>query len=515
MKTREGSTSFIPLRQLASVCLASFAVFPLNAPAQSESSLIFDAVRIEYIDPDPVASGDFRFRELSALPSHGNSGQPFNDEILIESEALMESPVLYQESILQFEMDGGPYDPRLSEAYLSLGQVYQQLDDQELAIEALSNALHVNRINNGLFNASQLNIVSELVESYLRHGDFAAANQQQEYLFFIQQKIYGPNNPIILASLLEYADWNLHASSLSLGYIPDTQSLGLTVLPQVADSFIRNLRNFDNQPLIQLNLASNAYKQALRLQRRHEAIAPNIDPDRLRRIEAEFQLTESNLNIPETEKKLAFTHLLLGNMLENYPTTASNAQADFYFRTLREGQDALQRRLDYLQSANFTDLDIVMALVDLADWFLLNERWSSAEQMYIQAYQFVDDNQLEQVPGLIYPDLPVPIPSYVSPFYSRASSNIAADAALDYEGYIDVSFELSRLGNANDIEILSYTANTQEDTLRALRRMLRRTQFRLQLQGDEQYAENQYLVRYYYTPQPTPETAEESESVTE
>jgi len=511
MNTRKVSSSFISLRQFAFLCLGSFLVFPLNAQAQPESSLIFDAVRIEYIDADPETTADFRVRELSALPSRVNNVQPFIEDFLTDSEALTESPVLYQESILQFEMDGGPYDPRLSEAYLSLGQVYQQLDDQELAIEALSNALHVNRINNGLFNATQLNIVSELVESYLRHGDFAAANQQQEYLFFIQQKIYGPNNPVILSSLLEYADWNLHASSLSLGYIPDTEALGLRLLPQVTDSFIRNLRNFDNQPLIQLNLASNAYKQALRLQRRHEAIAPNLDPDRLRRIETDLQLSESNLNIPETEKKLAFTHLLLGNMLENYPTTASNAQADFYFRTLREGQDALQRRLDYLRNANSTELDIGMALVDMADWFLLTERWSSAEQMYIQAYQFMDANQLEHIPGLSYPDLPVPIPSYVSPFYSRASNNISADAVLDYEGYIDVSFELSRLGNASDIEILSYTENTQDDTLRALRRMLRRTQFRLQLQDNEQYAENSYLVRYYYTPQPALETQSEDE----
>jgi tetratricopeptide (TPR) repeat protein len=515
MKICKGRTIFISLWQFAFVCLADIATFPLKAAAQSESLLIFDAVRIEYIDLDPLSSGDVQFRELSSLPSNNNSVLPLNDEVLTDSGALIESPVLYQESILQFEMDGGPYDPRLSEAYLSLGQIYQQLDDQERAIEALSNALHVNRINNGLFNVTQLSIVSELVESYLRYDDIAAANQQQEYLLFIMQKVYGPNNPVIIPSLLKYADWNLHASSLSLGYIPDTQALGLRVLPKVAEGFIRNLRNFDSQPLIQLNLASNAYKQALFLQRRHEAIAPNLEPYRLLKIEAEFQLTESNLNIPETEKKLAFTHLLLGNMLENYQTTTPNAQADFYFRTLREGQDALERRLDYLQSANFTDLDIVMAMVDLADWLLLNGRWSSAEQMYIKAYQFMDANQLEQVPGLMYPDLPVPIPSYVSTFYSRASSNIPADAALDYEGYIDVSFELSRLGNARDIEILSYTANTHEDTLRALRNMLRLTQFRLQLQDHEHYAENQYLVRYYFTPQPTPETAEESESVTE
>lgn len=482
----------------------------------SNVPLIFDPVLLEFVDPDPDTRQEYQVRELSVLPSRLSTEDSPLDDSLIMSGAMADTPVLYQESIAQFEIEGGPYDSRLSEAYLSLGEVYQQLGDYQQAIEAFNNALHINRINNGLYNPGQLAIVSELVDSYLSSGDFMAANQQQEYLFFVQQKIYGPNNPILLSGLLEYGDWNLQAASLSLGYIPDLNTLGLREVPRGTESLARSLNRFDNQALLQLNLAANAYTQALRLQRQREEISLMIDESSRVQIQTGSQLNDRDLNIPETESKLAYTHFLLSRLLENVPVTNLNGDGEMYFSSLREGQNALQRRLNYLQNANFPDMEIVMALVDIADWFLLNERWSSAEEIYIQASELISSNNLEEVPGLNYRDLPAPIPSFASPFYSRSSNSIPADAPLEYDGYIDVSFELTRLGYTSNIEFLNQTENTHEETVDALRRMLRRTQFRLQLtngaEDSAEYADNHYLVRYYYTTQPVPESDPDEES---
>ena len=495
-----------PVSSLAMILFLLLIPHRLVAQEISNVPLIFDPVLLEFVDSGSENRQAYQVRELSALPSRLSTEGSALDDSLIMSGAMADSPVLYQESIAQFEIEGGPYDARLSEAYLSLGEVYQQLGDYQQAIEAFNNALHVNRINNGLYNPGQLAIVSELVDSYLSSGDFMAANQQQEYLFFVQQKLYGPNSPILLSGLLEYGDWNLQAASLSLGYIPDLNTLGLREVPQGTESLARSLNRFDNQALLQLNLAANAYNQALRLQRQREEIALMIDENALVQNQTNAQLSDRDLNIPETESKLAYTHFLLSRLLENVPVTTLNGDGEMYFSNLREGQNALQRRLNYLQNANFTDMEIVMALVDIADWFLLNERWSSAEEIYIQASELISSNNLEQIPGLNYRDLPVPIPSFVSPFYSRASNNIPADTPLEYDGYIDVSFELTRLGYTSNIEFLNQTENTRDETVNALRMMLRRTQFRLQLMDSEEYADNHYLVRYYYTAQPVPES---------
>ncbi|MAY01849.1 MAG: hypothetical protein CMQ38_02580 [Gammaproteobacteria bacterium] len=505
------------LQQLATLSL--FCLSPALAQESEQQALttplIFDPVLLEYASPDAEDREVYQVRELTTLPSRrDNNTEPDMQSLSLSvSEAFRETPAQYQEVIDSLEIEGGVYEQQLSEAYLSLGSIYQQLDEHELAIEAFDNALHISRINNGLYNEGQLNIVSELVESYLSIGDFMAANQQQEYLFFVQQKLYGPDHPVHLAKLLEYADWNLHAASLSMGYIPNIEALGLRPVPQGNQSLIRSIRNFDNQAAAHLFLASNAYYQILRLQRTREQISLNQDTDSLQQIRSDLDLNDSDLDIPEAEKKLAFTHFLLAEAFENVPQTANMFDTDRFMMNFSDGQNALERRLSYLQSSGGSSLDIISALVDIADWFLIFERWTSAEEIYAQVLELMESNNISQIPGLAYPDLPVAVPSYISTFYSRESNNIAPDEVLDYEGYIDVRFSLSRYGSPSRVDVLNRTPNTLEDTERALMRMLRRTKFRLQLEQTEEdreeYSENDYMLRYYYTAQPQPDEDEE------
>lgn len=514
------TSSLTPHRRLFCclfLCLAPAAALPQTFPEieEQESSaqpLIFDPVLIEYsplddsieLDLDDLIPGTYQVNELSALPSMPAQQirqDPVEGRLIRDS--ISTTPAQYQDSILDYELEGGVYDYRLIEAYSGLGSAYQALDEHELAIEAFSQALHVNRVNNGLYNAAQLPIVSELVESYLSLGDFADANQQQEYLIFVEQKVYGPNHPIHIIKLLEYADWNLRAASLRMGYVPNEIALGLRSSP--FDDVDIDRRDPDGMQLsvTQLIVASNAYYQALNLQRNRERFTRRLDPEEVASMETEFGFTENDLSIPQAEKKLAYTHFLLAKVYQNIP--ASMRETDLYYLNFRDGQDALERRFVYLQNSQSPASDVIKALMDIADWLLLFDRWNSAEEVYAEVLSLKNSYALEDIRGLSYRELPEVIPNFVTTPFSRDSYHLSASEPLQYAGYIDVSFELNRFARPNRVDIINASEGTREETEDALINMLRRSSFRLQLQdSDFEYSDNNYLVRYYYTSQAQP-----------
>ena len=467
--------------------------------------IIFDPVLIENIElseTDDDGNPLIRTIELSALPS--NSAADQNNAInpavnFIDRAALGSSLAQFEESILQFELEGGVYDYRLSEIYLAMGTNYLQQGEAQLAVDAFSQAIQLSRINNGLFTADQLPIVEALVESYLHLGDIASANVNQEYLLYITQKIYGAASPLILDELLEYADWNLHAASLSLGYIPNIQSLFFRT-----EGFNEN--NFIQQENIEdlLSAAAFGYSQAIVMQHDLEAKfdeAPTIEESLALRNSLNF--SEEDFDIPDAEQKLAYTYFLqyqfdFNNVAVN---TFGEAPTTYFLDSDTKGREALQRRYNYLLSTNGEALDLVKALVDIADWYLVFERWSSAEELYVQAFDLMQENGIDHIDGLISTDLPAYIPSFLSSAYTREGNRLSSDEVLDYEGYIDVSFTISRLARPVSIRIIESSEGTTTATERALISKLRSGRYRRQLDNGLEYGDNYFQIRYYYTDQ--------------
>ena len=465
--------------------------------------VIFDPVLIQSIaleETDENRELEFGTIELSSLPSTSNSSSSNNlDSSQVNLDLLDSSLVQFQESILQFELEGGVYDYRLSELYLGIGNTYQQLDESQLAIEAFSEALQLRRINDGLLTEDQIPIVEELVESYLNMGDIASANLNQEYLLYLNQKIYGAGHPIILSALLEYADWNLYAASLSLDYRPNLESLHFRTDAFNEDNFIQS-----EEVVTLLSAATFAYSQAVMIQHDLEARINEVSSS-AQSIELKDSLnfSEEDFDIPDVEQKLAYTYFLQYQFDQNnIDATSFDAEPNNYFRnSYINGRDALISRHEYLIESDSSPLDISLALLDIADWFLVFNMRNNAKQNYIQAFNFMESNGIEQVNGFIYPDLPSHIPNFLSHPYTRAINGISSREVLDYEGYIDISFELNRSGRPSSIRVTSRSEGTNDETERALVRNLRLSTYRLQVKNQTEYSENSYLVRYYYTTQ--------------
>lgn len=492
----------------------------INQNTLSESStninvdlvpIIFDPVLIQTIELNETDdNGDPRLDtiELSPLPSAINSSPQISvDNSQLDRRLIDSSLTQFQESILEFELDGGVYDFRLSELYLSLGNTHQQVGDYQLAIDAYNEALQLSRINDGLFTEDQVPIVEALVDSYLNLGDIASANLNQEYLLYIKQKIYGAGHPIILDELLEYADWNLHASGLSMGYLPNLQYLHFRT-----ESF--NELNYNNSVATEdlLSAAAFAYTQALIMQHDlEEEFNENPFSDDTIDLKNSLDFPDEDYDISATEQKLAYTYFLQYQFDQNNLAVNAFGEAPTtnFLDSYTDGRAALERRYAYLQSTNSPTINIIQALVDIADWYLVFERWSTAEELYLQAFELMEGNGIDKLNGLEYPDLPIHIPSFLSSPYTRASIGISSDEVLEYEGYIDISFSLSRSAKPIRIRFVDSSEGTTEETERALLNKIRYSKYRLQLKDRSEYAENSYLVRYYFTAQAEPPAVEE------
>src|SRR5690606_25684384 len=156
----------------------------------------------------------------------------------------------------------------------------------------------------------------------------------------------------------------------------------------------------------------------------------------------------------------------------------------------RHGNDALERRLQYLREMpGVAAKDIAAAALDLADWSLLfgRQRLKTVESYATLYAQQATRLAAEDREPLFSPDYPVALPACIPP-----------EVALEYEGYIDVEFNLNRFGKVSKLAVLGKSEETPGFVEERLVRMLRDTQFRPRLLNGKPRDSDQLQVRYYY-----------------
>jgi len=183
---------------------------PTSAESSETQSQLPDRSRILYIDaPVPVQEGVDPILPEPALPV----------EVVDEVSAQRRVQVLrdYDLAIAAIERDGGAWDQALTEELSALGRVQQEQGIHAEAISTLTRAMHINRINDGLHTLAQVPVVERMIESYAAMGDWASVDLYQNYLFFVQQKAYGSDDPRIIPVLNSLGQWNIEAFGLGFG----------------------------------------------------------------------------------------------------------------------------------------------------------------------------------------------------------------------------------------------------------------------------------------------------------
>jgi hypothetical protein len=169
----------------------------------------------------------------------------------------------------------------------------------------------------------------------------------------------------------------------------------------------------------------------------------------------------------------------------------------------RQGRDSLQRRVEYLAGKpDISPLEKAQAKQDLADWMLLFSKRTGSLDVYQEAWRDMSaaGASAEQLDAVFNPLYPIRVPEYATHAYTRKSLEIPADLALEYKGYIDVEFKLSRFGIPSGAKVRNKSLTATPALESILLRSVRRAQFRPRITTDGSVRENETMhVRFYFT----------------
>ncbi len=169
-------------------------------------------------------------------------------------------------------------------------------------------------------------------------------------------------------------------------------------------------------------------------------------------------------------------------------------------RSYDGGRYALQYIVSLLRNVEARPGFLASAIVELGDWHLAYGKISAAEANYQEAYSVMDGMGIftEAADEAFNEPVPYQIPRMATHMFTKRSAGVSDDVALNYQGYVDVSFTIDNLGNAGDIIFLE---NNKDGALRIqnfIDSSLRLAKFRPHFNNSEMISPGQMNLRYYY-----------------
>lgn len=363
----------------------------------------------------------------------------------------------FNAAIAQLESDWGPYHSGLSEHLVSLGLNLKNNGHYQEAHEALDRAMHLSRINEGLYSLNQVPILEQLIETNVAAGNWQKASENHNYLFWLYRRNYEPNDPRMLPTLRKLSHWHLNAFSMGLG-----------------SGLFNHLVNAHSM------FASSA-----------AIIESNYGDSDLRLVDALQGLKVSNYYLATyqgaNKEKPTFEASFGSQQAER---EQQQRLEQFILRSYGNGRAAIARIIDvYENNPESPPYAVERSQVDLADWQLLFNRPQSAMALYQNVLFDLEaqEDTEEVIHELFAQPVQLPILETLSLEEEQADSN---------DQYVLVQFDVNRYGAVRNIEILE---SHPEDDIRnrsRVRSTLKSAKFRPRFENGEA-AETRGLVRRY------------------
>lgn len=414
------------------------------------------------------------------------SDEPAQDEI---DTAAVQRVQQLRASLLELESPGNTWRAELGETLLDLGRALQAANDHEGALEQFERAVHISRINHGLFSLQQLPAIMLQVQSHLAMDQWDSADGLRQYAFYVQSRTYQDNDPGLIPALVDYAQWNMDAFADRRGEIPSTRLLDAYQLYSVAVALM-------DRHEMQLEFPKEEYlrQQAFISWLMHRT---NV----LARSDAVFS----------AERRIddAWADGLTGQLTRG----RNNAFA--------RGEEALQKiiaiRAEHVAQADPGSAvhdELVRqqaeAVLDLADWHLLFDRRQAARGTYREAWDLVAEHDalaegvFDRVvllpsfePRLGPTEIQnVSIPQHASSLQSRQPA--AGMQRRGRYGYVTMAFDINRFGRATNVDIVDAGAEGDDNVYRRMVGALRDSLLRPRIDGGEPVDMTGLVYRFPY-----------------
>src|SRR5690606_19475068 len=362
----------------------------------------------------------------------------------------------YQAAIARLETEFGAWGNGLSEQLSGLGQSYQRRGLHRQAIEIFDRAVHISRVNNGLYDLSQVPIIESMLESLKARGRWEEVHERHQYLFWLHERNFGANDPRMLPIIDRLGKWYINDYALN----PQRR-----IMDQLVD-------------------AHNLFQQAINI------ISGSFGESDLRLIEPLRGLVMSNwyfanyqgegLASPLERERL--TRELGVDQVAFLQEPASNQLSQYLRNNYGGGKQAIEKMVAiYSESPDAPPGAAARAKVELADWEQLFKRRNTAAALYREAWMELAANQStsSQVDKLFARPVALPDLGFVEAEVS--STPVADSGAAEPMNYVLVSFDVNRFGDVQNIEILEAVPENSADQQARIRETLQSTRFRPRL----------------------------------
>jgi hypothetical protein len=360
------------------------------------------------------------------------------------------------------EIGGGPYADGLAEPLTDIARSLHAAGDLESARGFYRRALHIVRINDGLYSRRQVPLLRALLQTYRQVGDFEALDERYDYLFRLFGAGQPPHTEVRLRATLEYLRWQREALRRNLDEKGDRRLLRLYELNRDLLESLDSQRPEDYQ----------AYRAATLSQLRNlYLVMDRVEP----------RTSEQGLvyydPFPETGP----------DSLNEMDITRTRLEA-IHRRGLSAGEDLLES----LRAHAATEGELAEALVALerADWYQWNNAYNRAREQYAEAEQLLlragEERLLSELLGEPR-ELPDNGAFWQQPDAWREGRVVRVAA----------KFDVSERGRVRNVTTPG-VSESKSYAARSLRRRLSETRFRPRFHDGEPLASEGVMVEYEF-----------------
>ena len=393
---------------------------------------------------------------------------PRSPELDPEFEERIRDIQQFSEAITDSEILAGAWDNSLVEQLNSLGALQQQQGDHLGAIETHERAIHVQRINSGLHTIEQTPLVEQMIDSFIAMGDWTQVDVYQNYLFYIQQKFYGNNDPRLIPALGDLANWHTRAFTMRQGESLAMRLSSAQMLFKAAARMVEVHFGPDDDRYVEYlrGVARSAYLVAL-------------NQDLLRDLaRAQFRAPQ------ETLRDMLYWH---------FPIVPTG---------FRAGEDALLAIREYYMDREGEAEQLAEATAQVADWYLLFNRRAPAREMYLEAWETVaeEENADELRLRLFGQVREIPVFAADDNGWMIENLGFMEDVEVEEVSYnhIDLRFDVTQWGEVRNIETVGEPSPQTESQQGWVRRNVRDSMFRPMLVDGENARSDGNLFRFRY-----------------
>ena len=406
--------------------------------------------------------------EPATLPEAETIDEIFEDEDpalaavreQIAAQEFDESIVWLNQQIELIERVSHRYDPELIEPLTLLGDAHAGKGEHEVALGQYQRATHLSRVNNGLNSADQVPIVYREAAAFRAMQDYEEANDREEYAYHVLTRAHGAYDPAMLPGVYHLAAWYAQTNNVFSARAMYEHAL--------------NILSAAGQEHTEIALpAYRGIASSYRLERFPPFyISSSSDSSAMRsQFEPEYADTVSINNFPAGERALQQIIAIYRENPEQY---------------------SLQAQIE--------------AILELADWYLLWEKYSRANPLYAHAYGMVDEiegvdpAEVFASPKLLH--FPAPQPPKMPPPHLRGPQQ---------KGVVEVTFAVSKNGYVRGLNTVVSEPEGMMDF--RVRKSLRQARYRPTLLEGVPTANPQHSYQYNfaYFPKNAPEESGDAE----